>query len=222
MKESYTLYKCNLNQFYRPVFEQIEAYVCTQSVDEQTREERLGELLDIFLSAQSEGKPVHKIIGNDIDRFCKSFCSDFNIKNRIKYVMKPLSFVAWLLFASSIFDFVLWLWFTASETGDYNIFHCVSRSNLVTFLLPLLIIILITNMILRRFMMKKRRITTDTFTVAYLIEGGILAAVLMLTRANEWAISCPTWMVFICSVLYLAVYYVLKIKNKGSKGENVL
>lgn len=219
MKESYTLYKYNLNQFYRPVFEQIEAYVCAQSIDETTREDRLGELLDVFLNAQSEGKPVNKIVGNDIDRFCKNFCDDFSLKSRIRYIMRPISVAAWLLFANSVFDLVLWLIFTAKETGDYNILHCISESGLSGYLLPcipLLIMILITNMILRRMMLKKRRLTTDIFTVTYLIEGGILGVILMLTHFYEWRIPCPTLIIFICSVLYLAVYYFIKLKNKGN------
>lgn len=218
MKESYTLYKYNLNQFYRPVFEQIEAYVCAQSIDETTREDRLGELLDVFLNAQSEGKSVHKLVGNDIDRFCKNFCDDFDLKSRIRYIMRPISIAAWLLFANSVFEFALWLTSTARETGDYNVLHCISQSSLTTYLLPcipLLIVILVTNMILRRLMLKKRRLTTDIFTVTYLIEGVILGVILMLTHFYELRISCPTLIILVCSVLYLSIYYVLKFKNKG-------
>ena len=78
MKDSYVFYKDKLNEEYRTVFDQIEMYVISQNIDENTVEDRLGELLDIFLSAGESGKDVHKITGNDLEHFCKTFCSDIS------------------------------------------------------------------------------------------------------------------------------------------------
>lgn len=55
MKDSYIFYKDKLGKEYLAVFEQVELYVLSRNVDESAIEERLGELLDIFLSTEAAG-----------------------------------------------------------------------------------------------------------------------------------------------------------------------
>lgn len=83
MRDSYVLYKDRLNDEYRIVFDQVEMYVLSQNIEDAAIEERLGELLDIFFSAMERGKPVSEITDTRLESFCKTFCSDFGVKNRI-------------------------------------------------------------------------------------------------------------------------------------------
>ena len=75
MKDSYVFYKDKLQGEYKDVFDQVEMYVNCENIDELTREDRLGSLLDMLLSAQESGRPVKKVVGNSIEDFCKMFCS---------------------------------------------------------------------------------------------------------------------------------------------------
>ena len=42
MKNSYSFYKDKLNEEYLPVFDQVEMYPITQTIDEPAREDRLS------------------------------------------------------------------------------------------------------------------------------------------------------------------------------------
>ena len=90
MKDSYFYYKDRLRGEYLSSFEQVEMYVLTQSFDEAAYEERLSQLLDVFLTAQESGRPAEKITGGDIQQFCRTFCSDLGIKNRIFFRRIPI------------------------------------------------------------------------------------------------------------------------------------
>ena len=51
MRDSYILYMDKLQGEYKEIFQQIDLYFSTQNVDEDTHEEYMGDLLDIFLLA---------------------------------------------------------------------------------------------------------------------------------------------------------------------------
>ena len=74
MRDSFILYTDKLKGEYLEVFDKIQLYVNSFDIDEDTREDQLGNLLDTFLSAQDENRSVYDITGKDIAAFCKSFC----------------------------------------------------------------------------------------------------------------------------------------------------
>lgn len=102
MKDSYAFCSDRLDKEYLAVFEQVELYVQSQNVDDNTKEERLSELLDIFLSAAETGKPVQKITGNDMEQFCKTVCSDFGVKNRVLFILDFFRSIAKILVCLSV------------------------------------------------------------------------------------------------------------------------
>lgn len=127
MKDSYAFYKDKLSGEYKEVFDKTEMYVLSQNADNDTTEERLCELLDVFLSAEESGKPVEKIVGNDFEGFCRSVCSDFSLKNRLLDFADFFKVIAWVLIFSSLSNLIyginsllhgekLYLWNT---TGDF-------------------------------------------------------------------------------------------------------
>lgn len=66
-----------LPEDYRYVYRKISHYMINQGVD-------AGELLDLFEQSAAEGKPVLKVIGNDVGQFCDDFirASSGNSKER--------------------------------------------------------------------------------------------------------------------------------------------
>ena len=57
---------------YRLVFEKADMYsTVSGSGDQNIEDDRLMNLFDLLIEAQHEGKPVEKIVGNDIEAFCK-------------------------------------------------------------------------------------------------------------------------------------------------------
>lgn len=131
MKDSYIFYTDKLNREYKAAFDEVELYVQSQNIDESTLEERLGELLDIFLSAQERGRPVTQITGNSMEQFCETFCSDFSAKNRIYHIADMFASIAWVLLFVSLLDVV----FPEAEAADAGgLWYAASSVNLSGYL----------------------------------------------------------------------------------------
>lgn len=213
MKDSYVFYKDKLNAEYKSAFEQVEMYVSFQTVDQTTSEERLGELLDIFLSAQDAGKPVQSIVGGNLEEFCKTFCSDFGVKNRVLLILDRLKSTAWLLAVFSLIDILLLLLDTA-DGGHPDIWHNVSSLNISSFFTAFAVsavMFIATNAILSHVMFRLKRVSMSVFKAIVWIEAGISFAAMMLILENEniHLFDVPAWIVAAVSVLYLAIYYLL-------------
>ena len=226
LNESYYQYRANLNDVYRPVFEQVETYVFAQNIDVKTRGERMSELLDIFLNAQSEGKPINSLVGNDIDRFCKNFCSDFTVKNRIAFVLEGMKYAMLTPALWVILNFGSWIATEEAKADNYNIFHCMSWGNILVYLISfisIMMFLLITNVVWRRIMFKAKRLSVKALAVVYLIEFVIIITVFLKLRLFEISISIPTWIIALVIIIYYVFYYLLcgrynrRVKVKISK-----
>lgn len=213
MKDSYVFYTDKLSGEYKEVFDQIEMYVNSQNADEIATEERLGELLDIFFSAEKSGKPVWQITGHNLERFCKAFCSDFGIKSHILHIVDWLKSIAWLLAILSLVDLV----FPEEEAAGAGLAGILSipiSLNLFGYLVGLAaagMLAMIANALLRRMMFRVKRVS-----IRGLRAAACLAAVLsffivlwFLDESRMNIIACPAWIVAAGSAAYLAAYYLL-------------
>lgn len=225
MNDSYSLYTDSLNGEYREAFGKIEMYVFTMQVSQARREEQLSELLDIFLIAQSEGKPVRKITGDNLERFCKAFCSGYGAKNRILDTLDALKSIAWTLFVIAAIDmlFVVWDYFDGVQV---DIWSSGGSLNFPAYMVGLAVAILCgvaTNLIIRRIMFRIKRIS---MTVLQIID---LSVVLFAAFLIVWFIgmnsenfpNCPGWTVMLVCAVYLIGYYILNrrrlLEKKRSK-----
>lgn len=214
MKDSYVFYKDKLHGEYKVVFEQVEMYVITKNIDSNAVEERLGDLLDIFLSSQEAEKPVQKIVGTDPEQFCRAFCSDLGMKNRILNILDTFKTIAWLCFLVSGFD-VLYLVFDAMETGILDIWHSTGSINIVMYLVVNLIAVILfmgTNSVIHRIMFRKKQISMKVFRTINWVEAGVSCIIIFLSVTVEDAgrFECPVWILLILSTAYLVLYYLLR------------
>ncbi len=224
MKDSYIFYKEKLNAEYKSVFEQVEMYVSLQTIDETTSEERLGDLLDIFLSAQDAGKPVQKIVGSNLEQFCKAFCSDFGVKNRVFLILDWLKSTAWLLAVISIID-ILWLFLDAADTGNFDIRHSISSLNLSMYFTAAILsgaLFITTNLVFQHLMFKTKRVSMNVLKTVTWMEAGIsfVGILLIVNFSNINLFDVPTWIAALVSCLYLILYYLLfgkRIKRRKIK-----
>lgn len=217
MKDSYVFYKEKLNAEYRYVFEQVEVYVTTQNIDLYTVEERLGELLDIFLTSQNAGKPVRSIVGNNVERFCKTFCSDFGLKNRILLIFDWIKIIAWILVAFSAID-IFWLFLDTTNTDDVDFWHLISTQNTsmyFSFAIIFGVLFFITNIVTRHIMFKTKRVSVDVLNAIICVEAVVTSmGTFALFNFNNFTLfDAPTWIVALVSGLYLATYYPLSHKR---------
>ena len=109
MKQSYILLEDKLNKEYKEVFERIDIYGNTHFIDSDVQSGKMMELLDSMLEAQNDGQSVSVIVGNDIDKFCKEFYSDYTVENRIREVPERLFKLAAFLLIVELIDFIIGL-----------------------------------------------------------------------------------------------------------------
>lgn len=109
MKQSYILLEDKLNKEYKEVFERIDIYGNTHFIDSDVQSGKMMELLDSMLEAQNDGQSVSVIVGNDIDKFCKEFYSDYTVENRIREVPERLFKLAAFLLIIELIDFIIGL-----------------------------------------------------------------------------------------------------------------
>lgn len=76
--ESYLVEKKNLKNEYKECFERVESYALLENVDEKNLEEMMMNLVDVLYTAQRKGKPLEKIVGKDMEAFCKSYFSEYH------------------------------------------------------------------------------------------------------------------------------------------------
>lgn len=214
MKNSYIFYTDKLDREYLAVFEQIEMYVQSQNVDDDTKEERLGELLDIFLSAAERGDPVQKITGSDLEQFCKTFCSDFGVKTRLMFVLDWMRSIAKVMIFVSVLDLV----FPEPDVmpgRDVSVWRHFSSLNISGYFIGIFVagmVAMILNIVLRRIMFRRKRISMKVLKVVS-AAGAVLGFVIIygFLGANSInVIECPVWLVLGASCVYLGFYHVFR------------
>jgi DNA-binding ferritin-like protein (Dps family) len=210
MIDSYAFYTDKLKGEYLETFKQIEFYCSTIIMDDDLREERLNELLDMFITAQESGKSVKKIIGNDIQWFCKEFCSDIDTKSRIVSFFDKIKIIAIYAFILSslemlclIMDIVNGAKLSIWSSEGFNIGGYIFAFAVIT------IIDLIFNLIIRYIMRKRKRIPTKLQRrIYYIISFLVYFIVVFLIGFNIFEIKIPVLAILIISTLYLIVYYI--------------
>lgn len=214
MQDSYIFYTDKLDKEYLNVFEQVELYVRSQNVDDGTREERLGELLDIFLSASKAGKPVQKIVGNDLEQFCKTFCSDFGVKNRILFILEWMKSIAKVFVFVSILDLV----FPEPDgmpVGEASVWEHFSSVNISGYFIGIFcagMLAMVSNLVLRNIMFRKKQVSMKILKAAS-VTGAVLGFTIIyffLSLNSVKLFECPVWLVLALSCVYLCIYYVLR------------
>lgn len=232
MGESYTDYKYKLNEDFKSAFERIEAYVITCNVDEITREERLNELLDMFLTAQNEGRPVEKIVGNDIEKFSKLFCSSFSFKNKILNVADALKSYFLYIFALSSLQMIFWLLDLLDGWKDHDIMNRYMNLDVRLLIIGSLIMELLTLIIVvisRKTMFRTKRFSMKIYTAAVGTVMGLgfiamIAAELIAAYTNAVELKdTPTVIIFAVSGALLFLCYlpdlIKAVQSKRKKTE---
>lgn len=219
MKDSYAFYKDKLSGEYKEVFYKTEMYVLSQNADNDTTEERLGELLDVFLSAEESGKPVEKIVGNDLESFCRSLCSDFSLKNRLLNFADFFKILAWCWIIESLASLLSTIISWASD-DSLDAWYGIEGFNIGYFIgsFILLLAVVLSNSLKHRIMFKtKSTKRLWMISLSAIILGSVIMVLLICWNvANRFTL--PVWLLFAVSSIYLLFYYfAIKKRSKRRK-----
>lgn len=89
---------------YKEAFEYADVYSTTVSASEEMKDEKIMELYDLLMEAESVGNPVEKIIGDDIEVFCKNFFEEEKVKHTLTELPNVIFRIMLVLLIFSVID----------------------------------------------------------------------------------------------------------------------
>lgn len=190
---------------YRLVFEKADMYsTVSGSGDQNIEDDRLMNLFDLLIEAQHEGKPVEKIVGNDIEAFCKEYFihEEEPEKWYISFPKNVYHFVRWVAILSLI-DLLL------PAEGE-TIF--TMTINTVPFFLGLilgLILTFVNSNVLKPAISKSNKIKPIALygVILLLFLGGVIGSVFIFEKYN---LEISALGVFAVSLGYVVIYLVIR------------
>lgn len=222
MINSYAIYIEKLQPEYKTVFKTITDYVNACSPDAIRTEELLSDVMDMFLSAQSEGKSPDQVTGGNLKSFCEHLCADIGIKSRILSVLEMLH--PMFLFYTLICIFDLLDFFSRLSDGEAVSFLTYpAEINLWIFLLG------IGAMSVSGYIGKgitKACIFNNPEKYKFIARGirfgtcAVFIAVLLFVFRYERTEGMLLWIALLCCTVFLTAYRLLTRKSRQYRREN--
>ena len=197
---------------YRTAFDGAYKYGLTQRFPASYFDEKMAELYDLLLTAQTDGKPAEKIVGTNIETFCKDYFSDFEPENRLVGSLKSLFGIACVCVFIGLVD-----WLCAEETLPFGEFR-LNGSPILCGLGSGAVLAVLFRLV-QPLVMKTKKISAGAWAVIYcaMFVAAVTAATILMQGKS---ISLPGAPLLIGSaayvVLYLLVSAVLRYRKTGS------
>ncbi len=223
MFDSYVLYTKKLEGEYKEAFRQIEAYVNANSIDEQSKEDMMSNLLDTFLTAQKDGRPVEKITGKSMEKFCKTFCSGYGIKEQVLYFLESTKSLVYAFFGIAVFDMIAFF-MEYLEGTDVSFFTYRSEYNIAMYglwLLSIHIVKFIADYIVKKIMFRIKKIAmivVNCVRIVVIFFAFFAAGFALYVFWDEKNIAnLPVWISFIVACIMMVIYRVATRKKRKNK-----
>ena len=204
--ETYYFQKEKLKGEYRETFERVETYSFVNGIDQNTDEEMMMNLLDMLYTAQVEGKPVKKIVGEDIEKFCKDYFEGTEVKleSKIKRIPAWLYSCCWLIMIICILELV----FPEEKTSITDAYIDVSGlvfGSIVGFVAGSLIMY-----VLRVVVFKVKKINATVVSFIYLAIFVVLL-VISIALCSGRDIRIPLILSMTISGIYIVIYKIVQL-----------
>ena len=198
----YTYMKEQLKGRYREVFEKTEVYGTFSELDMDVQDDRMMNLFDLLLTAQEKKKPVEKIIGPDMEKFCKEYFQEYDHQERLRHFPVDLYRFLRAVFILELIDL-----FVLGENTD--LLH--TQSNITPYLGGLVISLLFTmivNLIVRP-MIFRFRIRPIFYYIGFLLCW-VGTIVLCAWLTDGMVLGIPVFPILVVSGIYDAIYLVVR------------
>ena len=216
MKNSYSWHKDKLKGEYLQVFDKIELYGQVNNVHPEIYEERMMDVIDMFLVAQENEKPVENIVGKDLEGFCKMYFADEGtLWDKTKRLPKRWVTVMWLMFVFELLPFLLDV-FSGEVTSVW-----APQSDMAPYVTGFFIGVVILGLFalaVKPFVFKFQWLTTNKYLLAFFIVFalGVYASSQIYSR---FEIKVPALVIILVSATYLIIYYIVcGISNRKKYG----
>jgi DNA-binding ferritin-like protein (Dps family) len=210
---------------YKEAFSKIDLYGSMDNIDNDIYEDRIMNLYDMFVEAQNEGKPVEKIIGNDIEEFCKEYYKCEEKNHTFKRILGKLAYIMTIIFIYSLIDYVI----LSEESTPYM--ECTVDFLPVFVGFGIGFILALFGKLINKYITFKQKNIKPLlyyFIVLVIFVVGIIAGLAIFKDIN---IGVPLHLVLLISGAFSILYYVvsavltykkhgtLKTKNKKEQQE---
>ena len=220
MVNSYQMYIEKLNKEYMEVFNTISKYVTASNMDEMRTEETLSEVMDTFLAAQEAGKPVEKVVGKDLQKFCESLCSGKGIKTYILGFFEACHFMFIWYFINVLFD-IHFLFTLLLEGEKINFFTFRSHKDISSFLITgifVLVLLYSINYLKKKFMFTNPKLSKWLMPISFIFVAAV-CIIIASSLPDEGGENGPyLWIsLIICGVYFIFRRIITKDKRRFQK-----
>lgn len=211
----YTIMETQLTGRYREVFAKAVLYATMKNVPLDVADEKISELYDLLLTAQSESKPVEKLIGRDTNLFCRDFFGDCTIGDRLKTVPASLYRIAWFMLVIELIS----LFAAEDPIGEFFTLKADYSGYGVGFVVAALMYI-VTEAVLAPIFVRSKK-SKGTGGWYWLIIGMFVLFVAGgAALFGDVSLMLPVWPVILGSAGYILLYVIVRAvwryKNFGS------
>lgn len=202
MLDTYSMAQ-QLSGEYKDVFEKADMYSATNADSLDDMNEKLMDLYDILVEAQHEGKPVEKIIGNDVEEFCRNFFWEEKSEGKLAKTLVSLYGAMKMVLILTLLDV-----FLLGESGE----KLSMQSDIVPYIGGMVagwILSIIFKEWLQPLIFKKKKIKPIVYylIILFLFIGSIVI-VIKITDGKELGVS--SLLLILVSGIYVAVYLVAR------------
>ncbi len=197
---------------YKEAFTKIDMFGSMGNVNMDIYEDRILNLYDMFVEAQEEGKPVEKIIGKDIEGFCKAYYNCCEEKKWYVDVLKRFCNIMTIIFVYCMLE-TLWV-------REDKIVFFEDRINIMPIVVGLIvgfILVGLGKLINKQVTFKKEKVNPAPYSILLLVVFvvGVIFAPLFKDDIN---ISLPLGVTTIVSGaitgIYLLTIIIIKVANR--------
>lgn len=199
---SYVVHKDKLKGEYLKLFEQAEFYGISNYISDMEMEEGMSSLLDVLCEAQSEGRALSDIVGEDAEEFCKAFFENPSpITNMLRATPRFIFRISVLALIFTICDIV-------NEVTDGKELLAVT-SDIAPYIISVLlgnIVGIIVLSLFRKVMFRYKKLSFNIVSLLVLIFS-VSISLVCYYQLNEYYSKYVTaiWVAVICA-LYIIGY----------------
>lgn len=192
---------------YRTVFEKADMYgLLENSSEENVYDDKMMNLYDLLMQAQTDKIPVSKIVGEDIEGFCKSYFKEEKEKTfKWLSVAKFIYNIAWWGMIAGILEVIF-----PEEGSSVGFFPEVNIMPLIIgFSLGLFMVFL--GLIAKKTVLKSKKLKPIVFyflIIFVLVISVVLAMVISVKIGIELKVKAG--LLLILSGLYVVVYLIIR------------
>ncbi len=191
---------------YREVFEKAELYGIVKNIDSKVQDEMMMDLLDLLLSAQEDHKPVEKIIGTDMEAFCKSYYQQYSLKERARHLPKRIYGLAKLVLSLQALE-ILFL-------QEEKISFLQVESDIAPYVIGLgigMIFLFLIDVFFRPIIFKSNKLNNNRiYSMLLVLFAAAVIGAVVITDKMPVAIEIKSYSILIGTSLYIIIYLLVR------------